>query len=690
MKVKILMVALLPLGVAGASSDSYYNYLRGMSEDRAGHTDKALEAYEKVVQEDPQALQAYRDIAEIRLRMGQPDAALQAALHVKELAPSDPISFIFLGNVYVAQGNLAKAAEAYDQALKLDPNNLRALENLGNYYALLDPDKAITYYQHYIDLNSRDADIYFQMALVYQKKGNTTKALSYYKQSLELDADQLASHLAIADLYEQQKSTAAAIAEYKTCSQMQPTNPLVLMRLGNLYYRDGQWDLARQSFKALQTLTPQEASVYYWLARTSEEKKEWKDAAANAEKAYTLSQDAQFLPLVAYYMTLDHQPENAVKYLEKAKESDPTNANVYLFLGMNYLDLGKTDKAHEALVKGVSLYPKDVQIRFQLGVSEDRLGHFDEAMKQFQTVLQLDPKNAAAMNFLGYSWADKGMNLEEAEKLLRKAVSIEPDSGAYWDSLGWVRLKRNDPHEARQNLEKAALYSPDPLIFDHWGDAALADKHPEVALQAWSKALFMDPKNDVIRKKIQEQGNAYLKTPESKTYLKYMEGNLKQIQNLSGTVIFEGRLGKHVLHADGRLTYAQPNRAFLDVPATAKTARMTFTIQKGEHRADPANGNPMVSQMAFDGLEAIAQFLSGRLTDSLKVSIDSKTGVVAQFSRPNPSGGNDVIECVAYDFVDGLWVPSVLRLHNSTTGWEGNLQMSEWRLNESVNTDPFK
>src|SRR5690242_607333 len=150
-----------------AANDSYYYYLRGLMEERAGHPNKALEAYEKVVQEDPQALEAFRDIAQLRLQMGQPEEALRAAEHVKDLAPKDPSSFLFLGNVHVAQGNLAKAAESYEEALKLDPKNLRALENLGNYYAILEPDKALSYYQRYIDIDPRDPDVFFQMGLVH-------------------------------------------------------------------------------------------------------------------------------------------------------------------------------------------------------------------------------------------------------------------------------------------------------------------------------------------------------------------------------------------------------------------------------------------------------------------------------------------------------------------------------------------
>jgi tetratricopeptide (TPR) repeat protein len=86
---------------------------------------------------------------------------------------------------------------------------------------------------------------------------------------------------------------------------------------------------------------------------------------------------------------------------------------------------------------------------------------------------------------------------------------LEPDNGAYLDSLGWVRYKRGDASVARNLLEKAVMHSPDPLIYDHLGDACLADKHPEAALQAWSKVLSIDPKNEAVRKKLSDEGTRF-------------------------------------------------------------------------------------------------------------------------------------------------------------------------------------
>ena len=75
-------------------------------------------------------------------------------------------------------------------------------------------------------------------------------------------------------------------------------------------------------------------------------------------------------------------------------------------------------------------------------------------MKQFDHALQLDPQNAAAMNYLGYSYAERGVRLDEAEDLLQRAVKLDPENGAYWDSLGWIHFKQGKFSDAQANLKK--------------------------------------------------------------------------------------------------------------------------------------------------------------------------------------------------------------------------------------------
>lgn len=678
----LTLTLLLSVATARAANESYLTYLQGMSEERAGNTSKALEAYEKAVKLDPQAVQIYRDIAELRMRSGQPDQALHAALKVKDLAPNDPMSFIFLGNVYVAQGELSKASEAYVQALKVDPTNLRALENLGNYFALTDPEKALSYYQKYLEISPRDADINFQIAIVHHRAGRFSKALSFYKKSIEEEPTQVASHLAIADLYEQQKSTADAVAAYRKAAEIQPDSALVYSRLGGLYYRDGKWDEAWKAFQSAEAASPNDSAVHFSMARVAEERKDWKQAVAHAEKAWTLSQDPQLLPLVAYFLTLDHEPAKAVKYLEKAREIEPESANVLLFLGLNYLDLDKPEQARDALAKGVALHPKDSQMRFHLATAEDKLGHFEAAEAQFQEILKIDPKHAPSLNYLGYSWAERGVKLDEAEQMLRQALAIDPENGAFLDSLGWIRFKRGDACDARSYLERAARISGDAVISEHLGDAYFGCGAPGAAVMQWTRSLMLAPQNETLRQKIQSEGGKYLASADSAKFATYLEGNFKQIEASSASIRLKTRIRTKSLTVQGTLLYHRSRGIRLLIPATDKTAALVYTLDHDQLRADPPQKNPFQDQMALDGLTAMSQLLSGQLTTRLKPYLDAKSGLHVRFSRPNVSGGDDVIQVTGFDFIDGLWVPVRLKLINDTTGWSGETELSDWVLND--------
>lgn len=700
---------LLAVSATWASPESYLDYLRGLSEERAGHITKALDAYERVVQQDPQALEVFRDIAQLHLRLGHPEEALKAAERVKELAPKDPASYLFLGNVRVAQGNLAKAAEAYEEALKLDPQNLRAMENLGNYYAILDPTKALSHYQRYLDTDPNEPEIYFQMGLIHQKIGDTKRATAAYRKAMELDPQQMAPHLAMAEMFETQKSTKAAIEEYQQCIKLEPRNPILHMRLGHLFYAEKKWDEAASSFENVRALQPKDPSVYYWLARTSEEKRQWSQAAKEAQKAYELSSDPQFLPLTAYYLTLDHQIDAAIKWLEKARKVEPDNANVLLFLGMNYLDLNKPFKAKEALVRGVSRYPNDAQLRFQLGVTEERLGNLEDAAAQFKGVLAVDPKNAPAMNYLGYTWAEHGQNLEEAEKLLRAALALDPENGAYMDSLGWALYKRGALKESRQMLEKAAAKSPDALIFDHLGDVWWKLQEAELALKAWNQSLALDPKSDAVKKKAADAVGHVMKGTDQRKILKYIEGNARQINNFRATVTVDARWQRHPLDATGTLYYLRPNQMVLDVDARqAQGPRLI--ISTTSVRVEPPSMATELDALPLEELVILPRLISGDLLSPFDSSdvrtetkgkmihyvvgaqqawIDLQRGVLTRLTQAHAAGGQDEIEIQNYDLVEGVWLPSKMRLRNKKRGWEAQLTFSGWALNQKSTVKVF-
>ena len=103
-------------------------------------------------------------------------------------------------------------------------------------------------------------------------------------------------------------------------------------------------------------------------------------------------------------------------------------------------------------------------------------------------------------------WAEDGENLDEAIELIKKALEIEPDNGAYIDSLGWAFYKKGMVDEALVQIEKAAnLLKDDPVVRDHLGDIYSKKGLIEKALKEWERSLEIDPKQEKVREKIKSE-----------------------------------------------------------------------------------------------------------------------------------------------------------------------------------------
>lgn len=150
--------------------------------------------------------------------------------------------------------------------------------------------------------------------------------------------------------------------------------------------------------------------------------------------------------------------------------------------------------------------PQDIDLRFQLASYLDAAGLWPEAEQELLGVLAAQPDHAPSLNYLGYEWADRGADLETLERALdmtRRAVELNPDNGAYQDSLGWVYFKLGRYQKARPHLERAAaLIVNDPVILEHLGDLyrAIGDHGRARAFYSW--AVKMDSDNPDLSGKL--------------------------------------------------------------------------------------------------------------------------------------------------------------------------------------------
>jgi Flp pilus assembly protein TadD len=151
---------------------------------------------------------------------------------------------------------------------------------------------------------------------------------------------------------------------------------------------------------------------------------------------------------------------------------------------------GRTGEAVELVRTALARSPRDPELLYALGAAHDRAGETDAAIADMRALLALDPDHVEALNFVGYTLAVRGERLDEAERLVRRALELGPRTGHVLDSLGWVLFRRGDVRRALELLEQAdALGGPDPTTLEHLGDAYRALSRHADAERTYRRAL---------------------------------------------------------------------------------------------------------------------------------------------------------------------------------------------------------
>jgi tetratricopeptide (TPR) repeat protein len=148
----------------------------------------------------------------------------------------------------------------------------------------------------------------------------------------------------------------------------------------------------------------------------------------------------------------------------------------------------------QALARSGTAGVRDWPLFYARGISRERSGDWPQAESDLLRALELAPEQPYVLNYLGYTWADQGRNLDRAQAMLRRATELRPQDGNIADSLGWVLFRLGNLPEAITWLEKAVeLESRSSVINDHLGDAYWAAGRQREAQFQWRRAMALDP-----------------------------------------------------------------------------------------------------------------------------------------------------------------------------------------------------
>jgi FimV-like protein len=217
---------------------------------------------------------------------------------------------------------------------------------------------------------------------------------------------------------------------------------------------------------------------------------------------------------IAYLLNREGRNWEAVTFLQKRLEEIPGNPQIMLALARIYQDTGDARQAISLLEEAVEKGHGSKDILMQLAMLCEKLGKRKQGLEWAQRALDLDGSYVPALNFIGYTWAEQGINLDQAEEMVKKAVSLQPDDGYIIDSLGWVYYAQGRYKDAVRELKRAhELVPDDPTIAEHLADALTKRQKYFQALKIYKKAfeLEKDKKNRRrLKKKIRRASDLTL------------------------------------------------------------------------------------------------------------------------------------------------------------------------------------
>jgi tetratricopeptide (TPR) repeat protein len=525
----------------------------------------ARDALEAVRKRDPQDAPSFLTLGRIYLDQNQPDKAAAVFHELVNNVPQQRTAYTLLVESLMRANKPEEAQKALQEILGFDPTSLEArlmladLQSRGGRTAM-----ALETLRGAPDELRDDPRLRRQLAWALYQNGDLDGALKALDSLAVPNAgaagapppgqspaeSATALSLLRGMIYTAQGRNDDAIALLTKVHDADPKEPGVTMTLARVLERAGRRDDAAALLERLAAALEKDGKAkeaqeaHLEAAQILYDGKQWSKLEASLHPLLTATDDAvrfQAVSLQADAFARDKRYDEALALLgdrQGGEKGSPAllakRAEVLSKAGRDaeaekiLADLAAGDDRSQILAaqtaqrlekyqesipvleKLAAAHPDQAPTGFLLGAAYERSGQRDKAVAEFRRVLAIDPDFHAALNYLGYTFAEAGINLDEAVRLVSRAVALDPDNGAYVDSLGWAYYRTGRPEQARGYLERAARLEPeDATLQEHLGDVYVALGQKERARQAYRRSLELGGDNaDKVRRKLGDLGTA--------------------------------------------------------------------------------------------------------------------------------------------------------------------------------------
>jgi len=395
---------------------------------------------------------------------GKTDEALKTLDALADVRGFSVLHDFHAGFINEVAGRSAAAEAAFKTTLEAESTpSFRVIDALAEFYARHDRTKdALALFGNYLKSNSESVRV--EVTIKALKAG--TKPALHPKDAAEGMAEALFD---VASALRQDAGTRLALQLMRLSFFMEPRLTVARVSLADILDGDRRDEEALALFRGVKPESPLYFSSRLRIADIMREMGKLDEAVKELD-ALAAQWPESFEPL--------------------ATEGD------YLRGADRFADAVKAyDRAFDRIE---TVRARDWSLYYARGVALERNGEWPRAEKDFLEALKLSPDQPSVLNYLGYSWVDRGENIEKAKKLIERAVELKPNDGYIVDSLGWVLYRQGEYEKAVVNLERAVELRPDdPVINDHLGDAYWRAGRLDEARFQWRRALTLKPDPDL-------------------------------------------------------------------------------------------------------------------------------------------------------------------------------------------------
>ncbi len=437
------------------------------------------------------------------------DEALKQYEAVQKLAPENDDAPMFIGALYAEQKKFTEAASRFEKLAK-DPENGNA--HVAWYYlgrVRLEESKedvggkAEYAFKQAVQVKPSFVDPLLSLGALYESTGRKDKALALFATYQEKHGPSAVVAETLAQMYLEKEDYAKALKQFAIIEAAEPEDLNAKVKTAFILIQEKRYQEAIVKLEELLAKMPTADKIRFYLGAVFEEVKNYKAAIPHFLQIQRGSSFfAESRIHASYLHKLLNESDKAIEVIEAAIKEMPDHAPFYTLYASHLDDRHDYKKAISMLTESVARFPQNAQLFYFLGNMHDRVGDKSATIETMKKVLAIEEDHVQALNYLAYTYADSGGDLESAETLARRALKLKPQDGYVLDTLGWVLFKKGLFEESVKFLEDAHRLQPEEaIIADHLGDAYYYFRMPERAKRLYEKAASLAEEQAVVAEK---------------------------------------------------------------------------------------------------------------------------------------------------------------------------------------------